>query len=51
LIILGISGAAIGYFLNATFIDVLESSKIAFFFWIMMGVGLKMIDLDRNTNN
>ena len=47
LIILGISGAAIGYFLNATFIDVLESSKIAFFFWIMMGVALKVIDINK----
>jgi len=46
LIVLGISGAAIGYFLNATFIDVLESSKIAFFFWIMIGVGLKVIDIE-----
>lgn len=45
LIILGIGGAAIGYFLNAAFIDVLEASKIAFFFWIMMGIGLKIVDL------
>lgn len=46
MIVLGIGGAAIGYFLNATFIDVLESSKIAFFFWIMIGVGLKVIDIE-----
>lgn len=46
LIVLGISGAAVGYFLNATFIDVFEASKVAFFFWIMMGVGLKIIDLN-----
>jgi len=45
LLIIGIAGASVGYFLNATFIDVLESSKIAFFFWIMMGIGLKVIDL------
>ena len=47
LIILGIAGAALGYFANATFIDVFEASKIAFFFWIMMGVGLKIIDINR----
>lgn len=45
LLIIGITGAGIGYFLNATFIDVFESSKIAFFFWIMIGIGLKVIDL------
>jgi len=46
LYIIGILGSAVGYFLNATFIDVFEASKIAFFFWIMIGVGLKVIDLD-----
>lgn len=46
MIILGISGAAIGYFLNASFIDVFEASKVAFFFWILMGVALKVIDLE-----
>jgi len=51
ILVLGILGAGAGYFINAAFIDVWESSKIAFFFWIMMGVGLKIIDLDRNTDN
>jgi len=51
ILVLGILGAGAGYFINAGFIDVWESSKIAFFFWIMMGVGLKIIDLDRNTDN
>lgn len=46
LLIIGISGTVIVYFLNATFIDVLEASKLAFFFWILMGVGLKTIDLN-----
>lgn len=46
LIVIGISGAAVGYFLNATFIDVFEASKIAFFFWILMGIALKIIDLE-----
>lgn len=46
LLVIGFSGAAIGYFINAGFIDVLEASKIAFFFWIMMGVSLRIIDLN-----
>lgn len=47
LIVLAIAGAGIGYFLNAIFIDVLESSKIAFFFWILIGIALKVIDLSQ----
>jgi len=46
LIIIGIIGSSIGYFLNATFIDVFEASKIAFFFWILAGAALKIIDLE-----
>ena len=46
LLIFGILGASVGYFINACFIDVWEASKIAFFFWIMMGAGLKVIDLE-----
>jgi len=46
LIICGVVGASVGYFVNAAFIDVLEASKVAFFFWIMMGVGLKIVDLE-----
>jgi len=45
LIVLGVMGAAVGYFLNATFIDVLEASKVAFFFWILIGAGLRVIGL------
>jgi hypothetical protein len=47
LVILGIVGTAIGYFLNAIFIDVFEASKVAFFFWILVGIALKIIDLNR----
>ncbi|MCL5091084.1 MAG: hypothetical protein M1514_03685, partial [Patescibacteria group bacterium] len=50
LVILGIAASAFGYFLNATFIDVFEASKIAFFFWILMGVGLRVIDLNKSRN-
>lgn len=46
ILVLGIAGTSIAYFLNATFIDVFESSKIAFFFWILMGIALKIIDLN-----
>lgn len=51
LIVLGILGASVGYFINACFIDVWEASKIAFFFWIMIGVGLRIIDLSKNSND
>lgn len=44
-IIIGVSGAAIAYFANAMFIDVLEASKVAFFFWIMIGIGVKIMKL------
>ena len=47
-IVLGAIGLGVGYFLNATFIDVFEASKIAFFFWIVMGVVLKVCDLENN---
>lgn len=47
LLILGIVGAAISFFLNAAFIDVFEASKIAFFFWILIGVALRVIDLSK----
>jgi O-antigen ligase len=49
LIVLGAIGAMIGYLVNATFIDVLEASKVAFFFWILVGIALKIVDLNRRT--
>jgi hypothetical protein len=41
-LVAGLAGAAIGLLANAIFIDVFESSKVAFIFWILMGslVGL-----------
>jgi len=48
LIICGVVGASIGYFVNAAFIDVLEASKVAFLFWIMIGLGLKVVRLKRS---
>ncbi len=47
LVVLAIAGSGFGYFLNATFIDVWEASKVAFFFWILMGIALKIIDLGK----
>jgi len=49
IIIFGIISSSIGFFLNATFIDVFEASKVAFIFWIMIGVGLKIVDLENYT--
>jgi len=37
-LVLGISGGAVGFLANAVFIDVFESSKIAFVFWLLMGI-------------
>jgi len=50
LLVIGILGSFIGFFLNATFIDVLEASKIAFFFWILMGIAIKIIDLNETND-
>lgn len=38
IIVIGFSGAAIGILVNASFIDVFEASKVAFIFWILMGI-------------
>ena len=45
-LVIGLSGGALGMLANATFIDVFESSKVAFIFWILMGslVGLMKIN-------
>jgi O-antigen ligase len=37
-LVLGISGGVLGFFANAIFIDVFESSKIAFMFWLWSGI-------------
>lgn len=42
IIIFGIISSSIGFFLNAMFIDVFEASKVAFVFWIMIGIGLRI---------
>jgi hypothetical protein len=48
-LVMALSGAALGLLANAVFIDVFESSKIAFIFWILMGILVGMIKLkERN---
>lgn len=44
-LVIGFTGALIGFLGNAVFIDVFESSKVAFIFWILMGslVGLMKV--------
>lgn len=50
-IVLAIISSSVGYFINAGFIDVWEASKLAFFFWLMIGVGLKITQLKENETN
>lgn len=45
-VVIGIFGAVIGLLINASFIDVLESSKVAFIFWIFIGI---MIGIENYT--
>lgn len=45
-LVIAIMCCSFAYFLNASFIDVFEASKLAFIFWIMMGVLVKIIDLE-----
>lgn len=44
-LVMALSGAALGLLANAVFIDIFESSKIAFIFWILMGILVGMIKL------
>jgi len=37
-LVVGICGAILGMFANAVFIDVFVASKVAFIFWILMGI-------------
>jgi len=44
-VVLGISGGIVGFFANAVFIDVFESSKVAFIFWLLMGILVGIIKM------
>ena len=48
-LVIGISGAILGLLANAVFIDVFESSKVAFFFWILIGIliGIMKVSLPK----
>jgi hypothetical protein len=37
-VVIGIMGAVLGFGANAMFIDVFEASKVASYFWILVGV-------------
>jgi hypothetical protein len=37
-VVMGISGAMLGFLANAMFIDVFEASKVAIYFWMLVGV-------------
>lgn len=43
--LIGISAGVIGLVLNAVLIDVFEASKVAYIFWILLGVSVGMIQL------
>jgi len=44
----GFIGAMAGFLVNAVFIDVLESSKVAYTFWMFMGIMIGIIKLESN---
>jgi len=45
-VVVGITGGTIGFFANALFIDVFEASKLAFIFWLLMGILMGIIRLN-----
>jgi O-antigen ligase len=44
-VVIGISGAAVGFFANAVFIDVFAASKVAFIFWLLVGILIGIIKI------
>ncbi|MFZ5366147.1 MAG: O-antigen ligase family protein [Patescibacteria group bacterium] len=48
-VVIGISGAALGFLINAFFIDVFEASKVAFVFWILVGIMVGVINISMTT--
>ncbi len=43
IIVSGLFGAMIGFLSNAIFIDVFEASKVAFYFWLIMGAASSLV--------
>lgn len=48
-VLIGLIAAILGLFLNGLYIDVFTASKVAFFFWSMMALGFRVIELSKNT--
>lgn len=48
-VVIGIAGGAFGFFTNAIFIDVFEASKLAFIFWIFMGILVGTLNLSKES--
>lgn len=46
-LVIGIGGGVFGFLGNALFIDVLESSKVAFVFWMLVGLMIGVIKLEQ----
>lgn len=44
-VVIGIMGSIIGLLINASFIDVFEASKVAYVFWMLVGIMIGMINL------
>jgi len=42
----GMIGLTAGILANAVFIDIFEASKVAFYFWMLMGIGYKLTKLE-----
>lgn len=43
----GFIGAIIGILANAIYIDIFEASKVALYFWLLMGIGYKIVNSKR----
>ncbi|PIU03171.1 hypothetical protein COT44_04735 [Candidatus Shapirobacteria bacterium CG08_land_8_20_14_0_20_39_18] len=46
MLVIGFSGAILGFLINASFIDVFESSKVAYVFWIIVGLLVGLMKLN-----
>lgn len=45
--VIGIFSAVVGFLINALFIDVLEASKVAYVFWMLVGIMVAIIKLSK----
>lgn len=50
-LIIGILCVILGVFINSTFIDILESSKVAQLLWLLIGVGLAILKMEEGKND